>query len=318
MPWRGLRVLTISVVIPCYNSGRTIRDALRSVQAQTVRPDEVIVVDDGSRDETAAIVEREFPWCRLIRQVNAGPGAARNRGVAEAKGDWIAFLDGDDAWLPDRLAIQRAASRAMPDVGLWCGGTAPLVSAPDGTCMDATPRADVADDLPSELLELRRFAVVNPVATSSVLVRKDAFARAGGFDETLRGPEDYDLWIRVAAGCPVRMIARPLALYRRVEGSLSLNDAAFLPQVLRVIEKAYGPGGCLQGVGSKRKAMGYQHLAACWSAATRGDRLRAARLYLRGVVLWPLSYRPEWNMPLARLKLLCRILGLKRGDGTKR
>ncbi|OGV85771.1 MAG: hypothetical protein A2340_15445 [Lentisphaerae bacterium RIFOXYB12_FULL_60_10] len=102
------------------------------------------------------------------------------------------------------------------------------------------------------------FAIANPVATSTVLLRRDVFEAVGGFDEQFRGPEDYDLWMRVADRGTVLKLETPLARYRHREGSLSVDDRKFLPQVIRVIEKAYGPGGVLSGRGREGKVFSVQ------------------------------------------------------------
>jgi glycosyltransferase involved in cell wall biosynthesis len=112
---------TISVVIPCYNGAKYLREALDSVLAQTLPPLEVIVVDDGSTDDSAAIAESFGPPVRVIRQSNQGESVARNRAIGEAKGEWVAFLDADDLWLPEKLAEQ--AKLMTPSIGAVCSWT---------------------------------------------------------------------------------------------------------------------------------------------------------------------------------------------------
>jgi glycosyltransferase involved in cell wall biosynthesis len=271
--------MTISAVIPCYNSAATIRDSLRSVWAQTVKADEVIVVDDGSTDDSAGIVEREFPQCHLIRQANAGPAAARNRGVAEARGDWIAFLDSDDVWLPWRIELQTTLAARHPGTGMWCGTAVRWDGSDAAETSHTTPP-------PREIL-LDELTYHNPVATSTVLARRQLLQDLKGFDTRFRGPEDYDLWLRVAAIAPINFTPAPLARYRSGRSGLSLDDERFLPQVCAVIERAFGPGGVLAGHRGRRRALAYQHLSACWSAGRRDARLRAWGLFARSVVLWP-------------------------------
>ncbi|GAG05160.1 unnamed protein product, partial [marine sediment metagenome] len=253
---------SISVIIPAYNAAGTIREALESVFAQTYKHFEAIVVDDCSTDGTSDCVRR---WCRvssvecrLVRmEENRGPAAARNRGIAEAHGEWIAFLDADDVWLPEKLATQLQIAEQHPDAALICGKTAAFGNekasgkwkeAREGTvrCGKSLPlNACPERSRGAYRLPLAVFAVDNPVATSTVLVRKEAVEAVGGFDEQFRGPEDYDLWMRIAAKYPIVKTDQPLARYRFVPGSLSMDDRTFLPQVLRVLEKAFGPGGVL-------------------------------------------------------------------------
>lgn len=206
--------IRISVVIPAFRALGTIDQAIQSVLAQTVPPHEIIVVDDGSPDETAAHVADRYPGVRLLRQANAGCGMARNAGAAIATGDWLAFLDADDAWLPTKLERQIPETVA-PTVGVVaCRSVGQLEPA----------------FLPSpgfEALWQR-----NQVIVSSALVRRTAFEQAGGFWK-LRACEDYHLWLRLVGhgwtivNCPEElMVYAPsaLSLSRQIE---SFAEAEF-------------------------------------------------------------------------------------------
>ena len=329
--------MLISVIIPAYRAAATIREALETVEAQTAWESnrsrleaEIIVVDDASGDETAAVAEAGLHASGLRLQVlrlpsNMGPAAARNRGIAQAKGEWIAFLDADDAWLPDKIEVQLSLAAQQPDVAMWCGETAAVWECgsmgvgEDGSggekAEGGTPniehRTPKAERFVSGIRRLRLadFGCGNPVATSTVLIRKAALDEVGGFDEQFRGPEDYDLWMRVAARFPAALIEAPLARYRSLPGSLSMDDRSFLPQVLKVLDKAYGPGGVLRGIASKRLATGYQHLACAWMAAERGAMARAWRLFLASLALWPWSYQMSGRrLAWAKSKLLARLV----------
>src|SRR5262245_20179101 len=107
---------SVSVVIPCYNAGRFLKETLESILAQTRPALEVIVVDDGSTDDSAAVAGAFGPPVRVLRQSNQGESVARNRGLDEARGDWVAFLDADDVWAPDKLERQLAAVEGSPGV----------------------------------------------------------------------------------------------------------------------------------------------------------------------------------------------------------
>jgi hypothetical protein len=295
---------SVSVVIAAYNEAETIRDALRSVLAQTVPPAEIVVVDDGSTDDTARIVVREFPGCRLIAQANAGPAAARNRGIAASTGAWVAFLDADDAWAPRKLEWQLRSAAVEPTVDVWCGEAA-RVNADGGPIPESSPEPGGGEVRP---IPLREFLDHNPVATSTVLIRRRALEALGGFDERFRGPEDYDLWLRAAARFRIGFLAAPLAFYRYRTGRLSTDDRTFLPQVLGVLDKAYRPGGVLRGQSGKRRAVGYQYLAASWMAAERGATGRALRLFLISLFVWPWPLAGHHRRrPLARMRLLAYI-----------
>jgi len=314
-------MLRISVIIPAYNSASTVCEAIDSVFLQNVQDLEVIVVDDASSDDTVEVAESMFQelqvtrckWKVLRLEENYGPAAARNRGISEAKGEWLAFLDADDVWLPGKLAMQMEYLKQNPDIVMVCGGTLPWngnVKAEGGDLkpeIGSAEKAEVIADmsvvalakeaerrlgeaevsgLKSQISSFRRihldeFAFSNPVATSTVLVRKDVLSEVGGFDQQFRGPEDYDLWMRIAANHSIALCSLPLACYRETVGSLSMDDRKFLPMVLRVLEKAFGS----DGVFSVRKelfstAISNQYWNASWMAFRRGARLTALRYWL--------------------------------------
>ena len=175
---------SISVIIPAYNSAGCVGRAIDSVLAQTYPVLEVLVVDDGSTDNTAQVVESYPVPVRLLRQPNGGPAAARNHGAREAQGEWLALLDADDSWLPQKLERQ-ASFTNKPMVGL-------VHSFREGNCESAAISGIVSFD---------RLWKRNCVTTSSVLLRKSAFEQVGGFDtdRVLIGVEDYHLWLRMAA-----------------------------------------------------------------------------------------------------------------------
>jgi glycosyltransferase involved in cell wall biosynthesis len=298
----------VSVVIPACNSAGTLARALDSVVAQTFSDLEIVLADDASADDTVRVA---FAWAertrlgddrfRVVRLPrNLGPAGARNRGVAASRGPWVAFLDADDSWLAWRLEAQMEIAARFPDGALLCAGNVGF--------RHPVGRPSSEDLLASCVrLSLEDFAVVNPVTTSSVLVRREQIDAAGGFDEAFRGPEDYELWMRIAARAPAVKTTVPLVRYDDRPGSLSTSDLTFLPQVLRVLDKAYGPGGVLRGVGSKRRAQAYHCLACSWMAAERGALGRAALLYARGVSLWPFPFRNIPRMRRARLRLLAYL-----------
>jgi glycosyltransferase involved in cell wall biosynthesis len=274
----------VSAIVPAYRSAGTVREAIASVAGQTRPPDEVLVVDDASPDRTADVIEREIrsrPGYRLVRlDRNLGPAGARNRGIAEATGEWLAFLDADDAWLPHRLDVQLRLAREDPGVGLWCGRVTSL----DG----ASPGSVQPGDAPLDTREIRieHFVDQNEVATSTVLIRADVVRRVGGFDSRFRGPEDFDLWMRAAAVTRVVLVESVLCRYRSQWGSLSMDDRTFLPEVRRVLDKAFGPGGALSArTRLKRRALSNQFWNASWMAFHRGARATAVYYWCAAAVL---------------------------------
>ncbi len=204
---------SVSVVVPAHDSAATIAEALQSVRAQMSLPDEVIVVDDGSSDGTADIVASRFPEVTLIRQANTGPAGARNRALEVVRSDWVAFLDADDIWEPDRLRLQLAvAEQHLDAVIVACNWGAFDGSAPQVLATERSRRISSLD-----LLLLNRFQ------TSTVLARTDTVRRLGGFDPALDGVEDWDLWLRCARHGTILKLDGRLVRYRDSPASYSKN-----------------------------------------------------------------------------------------------
>ena len=209
---------TVSVVIPAYNSAWCVDQAIDSVLAQTYRDYEIIVVDDGSTDTTRDVVQRYGNAVRLISKPNGGMSSARNRGISEARGRYIAFLDSDDRWLPTKLACQVELLETHPDV-VFCAAVATLED-PEGTRLGEWGCCRSAE---ADLENV--FANHSAVAggASAVLARTEAVCAEHGFDESLGGAEDTDLWIRLAARGRYVCIDEPLLIVLRRPGSVSRN-----------------------------------------------------------------------------------------------
>ena len=216
----------LSCVIPAHNAERTVGAALRSVLRQTEPVAEVIVVDDGSTDGTVDVVAGiGDSRIRLISQANAGSAAARNAGVAAASGDCLGFLDSDDLWLPSY--VQRAVVALEASANPGFAFTDAWVFRPgSGRVRRSTAMAvpsSLPDDRESFLVALlrRNFVFVSATVPASVL------ATVGGFDERLRGSEDYDLWLRIVlAGFEPVWMGGPLALYRQHRDQMSRSIVA--------------------------------------------------------------------------------------------
>jgi len=182
----------VSIVVPVYNAERTLVATLRSVWAQTFGDFELLLVNDGSTDGTAALLAGQSdPRLRVISHRNAGVSASRNRGVAEARGEFVAFLDGDDLWTPDKLQAQVAALQGAPDAALVYSWTDLIDEA--GRVIQRGSHV-VANGRVYPLLASRNFLDCG----STPLIRRSALIEAGPFDETLKGGEDWDLWLRLA------------------------------------------------------------------------------------------------------------------------
>jgi glycosyltransferase involved in cell wall biosynthesis len=211
-----------SVVIPAYNSARFLSEALASVSAQTYAPVETIVVDDGSSDGTAEVA-RAHPEVTLIEQENSGPAAARNRGFAASRGEFIAFHDSDDLMTPDKLAIQVGHLLENPEVGCVVAEQELIVE--EGAELPFwVEGSKVETVMPPRPPELEDEPLVHPM---SMVVRRETFEQVGNFDESMRAAEDFDWMLRA---CEEEIeIARlsDVLLRRRVHpGSLTQNAAA--------------------------------------------------------------------------------------------
>lgn len=193
--------MNISVVIPTYNRRDLLKRALLSVLAQTSLPTDIIVIDDGSTDDTAAMVRAEFPAVRYYYQENQGVSSARNTGIQQATGDWIAFLDSDDEWLPEKLTRQQAALTAHPDSHI-CHTEEQWIR--NGVRVNpAKQYAKTGGWIFTDCLPL---CAISP---STVMIHRSIFAAIGLFDTELPACEDYDLWLRITAHYPVLLIEEP-------------------------------------------------------------------------------------------------------------
>ena len=232
---------TVSVIMPLYNCERYVAEALDSVLAQTFKDFEVIVVDDGSADGSAAVVERyaaEDSRITLIRQANRGISAARNAAIAQASGSAIAFLDPDDVWFPTKLARQLPL---LTDTNLVYGAEYRIwEDEPDRTEGLSKAVDEIGSDDPLRAI-MRKNSVWGP---NTVMVSRSLLEHHGGFDEDIRQAEDVDLWLRFASsGVQFRHVPEPLGKYRIRTGSLSANTVSQATARVRVYEKLVACNG---------------------------------------------------------------------------
>ncbi len=187
--------MKISVIIPTWNRSGYLARALESVFAQSISPHEVIVVDDGSTDDTREIIQQQFSNVRYLYQENRGVSSARNTGIRAAGGDWIALLDSDDCWLPNKLEHQQQLLRDNPDAKI-CHSDEIWIR--NGKRINPMKKhAKRGGYIFKHCLPL---CAISP---SSAIIRRDLFDEIGLFDESLPACEDYDLWLRLCAAYPV-------------------------------------------------------------------------------------------------------------------
>ena len=194
----------VSVVIPTYNRASLLERALASVGEQTLLPLEVIVVDDGSSDDTREVVAHSAVEAHYLHQQNQGVSAARNRGVGAARGAWIALLDSDDAWMPDKLEAQMAALAEAPQLRI-CHTDEIWIR--NGRRVNPGLRHRKRGGW-----ILRHCLPLCVISPSSTLIHRQVFDCVGGFDESLPACEDYDLWLRVCCRYEVLFVPRALTI----------------------------------------------------------------------------------------------------------
>lgn len=293
----------VSVVIPAYRAAVTIRATLESVLAQTRPADEILVIDDGSPDDLASAVAPYGDLVTLIRKPNGGVASTRNLGIVRSSGDLIAFVDADDVWHPRKLEYQLAVLEARPDLALL--GSA-IIDWPN----EKFPRLEPIQQLTDlRLIEvpLSQLVVRNSIVTSSVIVRRVALDHVGEFDLGLHGPEDYDLWLRIAEVAPVGNMPYPLTGYRNVAGSLS-KQAELMHEGMRDILSKLDARGSWRGNWVLRhKAYAYFHYSCAYMYAAAGRSREALWNAVLSFLWYPLTFqRSEVKMPLARLRLFAR------------
>ncbi|NJL36223.1 MAG: glycosyltransferase [Leptolyngbyaceae cyanobacterium RM2_2_4] len=224
----------ISVVTPAYNAEKTIKRTVKSVLDQTFSDLELIVINDGSKDSTLDILSNiKDPRLKVFSHSNSGPQISRNRGIKEATGEYISFLDADDLWTPDKLESQFNALQANPEAAVAYSWT---------DCIDESDRflrrgshISATGDVFAKLLSVDFIE-----SGSNPLIRRHAVDSVGYFDESLVGGQDWDMWLRLAAKFPFTVVPLPQILYRKYPNSNSWSNNVERQEIgfKRVIEKA--------------------------------------------------------------------------------
>lgn len=224
----------VSIIMPAYNVAPYVGDALRSALAQTFTDFEVIVVDDGSKDDTASVVAefaRQDPRVQLVQQANRGLAGARNSALRAARGELFALLDSDDLWEPEFLAEQVAILEARPDVDIVTG---------NGWYLGGVRHGHVARPSPDPRPDPELSSIIDDEWSVFIMsvFRRRVYTTIGPFDEAMRSNEDYDFWLRAAvAGFTFARNDRPLGHYRVRDDSLSASNVRMLRGILHVYTK---------------------------------------------------------------------------------
>ncbi|MCZ6883665.1 MAG: glycosyltransferase [Gammaproteobacteria bacterium] len=196
--------MQISVVIPSFNRIQTLVRAIESVLNQHSVVDEIIIVDDGSEDDTVALVSQDYPNIKLIRQTNQGVSAARNTGIRQARFEWIALLDSDDSWLPEKISVIRQAQQQYPEYRLFHSDE---IWIRNGVRVNPMKKHGKNGGWIFE--SCLPLCVISP---SAVVLQRSLLHTTGYFDESLPACEDYDLWLRICHAFPVHYIEHALVI----------------------------------------------------------------------------------------------------------
>ncbi|MDQ4071217.1 MAG: glycosyltransferase [Actinomycetota bacterium] len=284
----------VTAIIPVYNGERFVADAIRSVLAQTYPNVECLVVDDGSKDASGEVVKAFAPDVRYVLKENGGVASARNRGVSQARGEFVAFLDADDAWAPTKIEKQMDVFRAQPDAGLVYSGMRLVDEAmrPIGELEPAPPPLALRNTL---LLE-------QPSATgigSTALLPASVFQAVGGFDERLSTSADCDLTCRIALRHPMACSPEPLALYRCHGSQMSSDPRVLEHDMLLIYEKLFAGGLLPPEVSAlRRRAYANLYFMLAATALNRGETGPFLRYVVRAA-----TYDPRRVAPLLARRL---------------
>lgn len=286
----------VSVIVATYNMGQYLVQAIDSILNQEYSALQVIVVDDGSVDDTVNVLERykNDSRVRIIRQQNAGQTVAKNRGLQEAEGEFIAFCDADNYWLPDKLTRQFALMDTLQTQGVVYG---------DIQCIDAEGK-------PLQIPQMRRHSGRitghllrdNFVAFNTVLISKKIIDEIGGFDPSLRMGIDYDLWLRVSVKYDFFHIPEPLVAYRIWGGQMSNRKAERFENSFKLLKQFLSKYPKSVTWSEVRRGWAHIHVSRGRWRATQGNYMRATMDFMRAFLYRPNDYRLWKTM----VKLLMR------------
>lgn len=294
----------ISIVIPLYNKGKLVERALGSIVEQNFHDCEVVVVDDGSTDDSAEVVRRYaavhgLGSLRVIAQANAGVGAARNRGIAEARGEFVTFLDADDEWKPGHLQALAALAARYTDCSVYATNYENLM--PDGNVVPNALRNVPFEGTTGVIGNYFVMAAESnpPLWTSAVMARRDALLAVGGFPEGIKSGEDLLMWARLAVRSDVAYCMESSAVYRR--GYSNPRPPERTDEVGRQLELLYGGNKSVAGL-KRYLALWYNmRMSRCLAHRMYGGAWRALCRSLR--------YRP--TLRIAKPLVKFTIFGLK-------
>jgi len=296
----------VSVIIPSYNHGHFVTDAIESVLKQSYKTIELLVVDDGSNDDTECRVMAYGDRLKYIKHTrNEGMSRARNTGIRNSLGEFIAFLDSDDIWLSEKLEMQIRLIRNDLDkkIGIVACG---IYQAPsDGEIIREIRQRQYT--CKEEIFETFAMKNIITCSASGVLIRRDCFKTSGFFDETLRAGEDWDMWQRISKHYQIAWLETPLVKIRVIPNSMSssMNVLKMLPYELVVLKKIFSEEEFSGKSRLKRKAYSFRYSCTAWALCESGNKMKAIYYILKSLLLFPAEISLCAH---SRLVLLLRIV----------
>ena len=276
--------MKVSVIIPTYNRKNLLKRALHSVSSQTFVPHEIIIVDDGSSDGTKDWVLERFPYVRYIYQDNSGVSSARNAGIKEAKGSWIAFLDSDDEWMPNKLEQQKGVINSFQEA--WLCHTNEIWIRNGVRVNQMKKHQKYGGNVFENCLDICR------ISPSSVLIKKEVFEMVGLFDESLKVCEDYDLWLRITSVLPVIFLDEPLITkYGGHSDQLSRVDSGIEKYRIQSLEKILSSNSLSISQSKIALSQLIKKLKIFSNGLEKRNKFKELNIYIKKIEFWS-KYRP--------------------------
>ena len=299
----------VSVVIPCYNYARFLKQAVDSVLAQDYSTFEVIVMDDGSKDETPEVAEALGDKIKYIRQENQGLSATRNNGIQVCQYDYIAFLDADDEWDKDYLSIMMDKFFSLSgDYGL-IACLDKKIGADGSPIVDRVHKSKLGEICTEDLILKNRFF------PGGAIVKKHVFDVVGNFDTNLKSSEDRDMWIRLSSKYKIWLIGDRLIRIRKHGDNMSANPVRMRENKLAVLNKAIGSGIVHKGSRVVRQSLALIYYQVSWIFYNQLNKKDALSSIWNSIMHYP-SYmnNSDLDVPLFfRIRAFARFLLMPKG-----
>lgn len=296
---------TISIIIPAYNAERTILETIASVQQQTFADFELILINDGSTDQTLKLLGNiQDSRLKVYSYSNGGLPVARNRGISQSTGEFISFLDADDLWTPDKLELQLVALQQHPEAGVAYSWTCNMSE--KGDSFYPGQSVSIEGNVYPKLLGEGNFIA----SGSNCLIRRQAIESVGEFEPTLKSFEDWDYYLRLAARWPFVAVPRPQILYRQSSGAMSSKVDVMERYGLIVLEKAFKSAPPeLQVLKNQSLSTLYQYLAGmCLARVVNPDQVKqAGRNLQKAIHVYPQSLLNKTTQIYVMKWLLMRL-----------